>query len=197
MKKPTYIVRDILHNDQLWETLRSGICIALFTFTTVVSFGQENQYYSQIEDVPDKIITLTAKDNVSGSLIPDGIEIFANHNKTSAYMTKQSFSELVSHNSNAKKLEPVMNFIVEGIGNINIKKVTVDCDLHSEVLNVAYRLPDNVVLSISKPLETMDDDFVAFNLYHNRKLLVTDNANIGLLSHYINEVESNLSKQVE
>ena len=90
-----------------------------------------------------------------------------------------------------------MNFIVEGIGNINIEKVAVDCDLDSEILNVVYRLPDNVVLSISKPLETIDDDFVAFNLYHNRKLLVTDNANIGLLSHYINEVESNLSKQVE
>jgi hypothetical protein len=194
MNKPTYIVRDILHNNQLWETLRSGVCIALFAFTTVVSLGQENQYYSQIEDVPDKIISLTAKDNVSGILIPDGIEIFANHNKTSAYMTKQSFSEMMSHNSDAKKLEPVMNFIVEGIGNINIEKVAVDCDLDSEILNVVYRLPDNVVLSISKPLETIDDDFVAFNLYHNRKLLVTDNATIGLLSHYIDEVESNLSE---
>ena len=197
MNKPTYIVKDILYNDQLWEKLRSGICIALFAFTAVGTSGQENQYYSQIDDVPDKIISLSATDNVSGAFIPNGIEIFANRNFSNANMARLSFSELVSHNPGTQKFEPVVDFIIKGIGNIDIEKVVVDCDFDSEILNVVYRLPDNVVLSISKPLDTMDDDLVAFNLYHDRKLLVTDDASIGLLSRYIVEVGSNLGKQVE
>ena len=69
----------------------------------------------------------------------------------------------------------------------------MDYDAGSKVLNVAYRLQGDMLLSVSKPLDTMDDIFVMFNMYHLRELLVSDSASIGLLAEYVVNVEKRMA----
>ena len=87
----------------------------------------------------------------------------------------------------------MMHFIIEGIGNVDAERITMDYDASSKVLNVAYRLQGDMLLSVSKPLDTMDDIFVMFNMYHLRELLVSDSASIGLLAEYVVNVEKRMA----
>ena len=98
---------------------------------------------------------------------------------------KGNFNNLAAVDSTVNGLETVIEFIKNSIGDVCAEKVSVDCDTESKIVNVSYRFSNGIVVSVSKPLETMDDEFVSFNAYSNRKLLVSDITTIPMLMAYL------------
>ena len=192
MKKTTFFVRNIIIRQSVKKTLQTGAIVS-FLFMHQTSTAAPTLYTAQ-EIIPlHSVVTLPVSDASNGGH-ETNIEIFANDNYTSVYRTVLSFNKLIERYPEAVEMEPVMRFIADGIGNICIERVSVDCDTDSKVLNVAYRLPGNMLLSIRKPLCTMSDPYVMFNVYHLRKLLISDSASIDLLAQYMREVESHYSE---
>lgn len=105
---------------------------------------------------------------------------------------KGKFHRLAEIDSKVNELESVFEFIVNGIGNVSAKRMSVDCDTESNIVNVCYRFSDGMMVSISKPLETMDDGFIAVNKYSNRKLVSTEITTIPLLKEYINQLNKKI-----
>lgn len=174
MNKPVYTVEQysnrIRHNSFL-RTLRTGVVVTFMLMAVGSYAGPVSGYQFQLPPKSGVVMTLHSTSSDA---------------KT---MTEVAFQKKIDQNEMADRLEPVMRFISNGLGDIKVDRVMVDCDSDCTVLNVAYRLQTKVLLSISKPLETMEDDFVMFNVYYNRNLLISDTVSVGLLSEYIHKVE--------
>ena len=181
MKKITYSATSYPFDYFVKKTLRTGLVIS-FMFTAVQAHAiTENSYHTQTPTEVENVITLPSV----GTAV---------QTKSVDYMTEVAFQNTVKRFPAAAEMNPVMRFVAKGIGDIQVERVSVDCDATNKVLNVAYRLPDDILLSISKPLETMDDAFVMFNVYHKRQLLLSETASIDLLSQYIHNVEEKVQK---
>lgn len=182
--------------DVLLRSFRTSVMISLFTLSSInASAKQDNQFRYSIEGTLEPLTVVEAKNNSSAEVIPNAIEIFANKILSTSDKTFISFANLaMKHFDETEKMMPVMRIIAKGIGEINVEKVSVNCDFESEVLNVAYRLPNDILLSISKPLSTKDDSYVMFNLFHKRDLLLSDSASVELLSGYLKKVESRIAE---
>lgn len=182
--------------DVLLKSLRTSVMISLFTLSSINALAeQNNQFRYSIEESLEPLTFVEVKNNSSDEIIPNAIEIFANKILSTSDKTFISFANLAMiHPDEMEKMMPVMRIITKGIGEINVEKVSVNCDFESEVLNVAYRLPNGILLSISKPLSTKDDSYVMFNLFHKRDLLLSDSANVELLSGYLKKVESRIAE---
>jgi hypothetical protein len=103
-------------------------------------------------------------------------------------MEKEDFYKLCQIDSTVNELESVFEFIVNNIGDVSAKRMSVDCDTESNIVNVCYLFSYGMMVSISKPLETMDDGFIATNIYYNKKLVLTEITTIPLLKEYINQL---------
>ena len=101
---------------------------------------------------------------------------------------KDNFHRLAEIDSKVNELETVVEFITNSIGDVGAKKVSVDCDTESKIVNVCYLFLNGIIVSISKPLETMDDGFVVFNAYHNRKLILTEITTIPFIKEYMSKI---------
>ena len=164
------------------KTLRTGLVIS-FMFTAVeVHAVTDNLYQTQTPAETENLISLPSETTVISQNIKN--------------ITEAAFQNTVKRLPAAVEMEPVMRFVANNIGDIQAERVSVDCDVTNKVLNVAYRLPYDMLLSISKPLETMGDSFVMFNVYHRRQLLLSETASIELLSQYIHNVEEKVQKIV-
>lgn len=163
----------------------------LFTATLSNATPSEQRYTVERDIVTtEKIATIPAKSTLNKDVV--SIEIFADSYSALGFKTTQAYNRLVERCPQATELEPVMRFVTDGIGNIDAERVVMDCDPENKVLNVSYKLHDDMLLSVSKPLETMDDAFVMFNVYHGRDLLLSDSASIELLSEYLHNVEERI-----
>ena len=191
MYKPSCHIGDVL-----LKSLRTSVMISLFTLSSINALAeQNNQFRYSIEESLEPLTFVEVKINSSDKIIPNAIEIFANKILSTSDKTFISFANLaMMHSDETGKMMPVMRIITKGIGEIDVEKVSVNCDFESEVLNVAYRLPNDILLSISKPLSTKDDSYVMFNLFHKRDLLLSDSASIELLSGYLKKVESRIAE---
>lgn len=78
--------------------------------------------------------------------------------------------------------------------DIDYEKKAYDYDTDSNVGNVAYRLPNNILVSILKLEETMDNNFIGFNIFYNRELLISDICDIELLHTHIKNIEEKLKE---
>ena len=95
-----------------------------------------------------------------------------------------------------EEVRSIKNFIVSGIGNIEFEKVTMDCDLSTEnpVLNVSYRLPGDILLSVSN-LAT-DFEKVSFGVYYQRECLISDFSDLDKLREHIKNVQMKYEKEI-
>lgn len=193
MKITFYTVQTFPLRDAFKKTLRTGVMITFMFAATVASANPVKQYVAEQADVTtETIATVPAKNILTNDIIP--VEILADSHSAIEIKTILAFDRLVERCPQASELEPVMRFVTDGLGDIKAERVFMDCDMNSKVLNVSYRMHDNMLLSISKPLDTMDDGFVMFNVYHGRKLLLSDCASIELLSEYIHNVENRIKE---
>lgn len=193
MKITFYTVQTFPLRDAFKKTLRTGVMITFMFAATVASANPVKQYVAEQAAVTtETIATVSAKNILTKDIIP--VEIFADSHSTLEFNTLQAYDRMVERCPQASELEPVMRFVTDGLGDIKAERVVMDCDMNNKVLNVSYRMHDNMLLSISKPLDTMDDGFVMFNVYHGRELLVSDSASIELLSQYIHNVENRIKE---
>lgn len=174
------------------RTLRTGVMITFMFTATITKATPAEQRYIVERDIAttEKIATIPAKSTLNKDVI--SVEILADSYSTLGFKTMQAYDRLVERCPQATEMETVMRFVTEGIGDIDAERVVMDCDLENKVFNVSYKMNDNMLLSVSKPLETMDDAFVMFNVYHGRDLLLSDSASIELLSEYIHNVEERI-----
>ena len=89
-----------------------------------------------------------------------------------------------------ESIKDVYAFMKRYLSSFAINKVTISADPTIGLLNVAMLLPDNVLLSISKRKESINDPYVAFNLYYKKELLISDIRDISDLNKYILTVQS-------
>ena len=184
MCKPTYTVKEYIKTHEF--TRHINTMIVTFMLFAVTSVGTA----SQVNFRADGMTQSTVVKEVSGHSVT--LNRVMPMTKT-MQMADAAFDKLTARMPEAKEAEPVKHFITEGIGNVDAECVTMDYDADSKVLNVAYRLQGDMLLSVNKPLDTMDDEFVMFNMYHLRDLLVSDSSSIGLLAEYVVNVEKRMA----
>ena len=185
MKKTLYTAQTFTMRAAFMKKLRTGAMIT-FMFTATIASATPVERYDVMRDnvATETIATVPAKSTQTKNSIP--VEILADSYSALGFKTMQAYDRLVERCPQATEMEPVMRFVTEGIGD--------DYDLENKVLNVSYKLHDDMLLSVSKPFETMDDAFVMFNVYHGRDLLLSDSASIELLSEYIYDVEERIKE---
>lgn len=186
MCKPTYTVREYIEQLEITRRMKTAVVtFMLFAVTAITPVGAVN--YSAVENALPVVETVVGGQSATMSKVMTVVD--------AEDMSFAAFENLTVRYPEAVEMAPVAELITRGIGEVNAERIVMDCDMGSKVLNVAYRLPGNILLSINKPLDTMDDDFVMFNVYHFRELLVSDTARIGLLAQYIHNVENKIAKQ--
>lgn len=193
MSKTFFTVDDVLKHLVSYTPIGKGLLIALFTVPGVSIQAAQNMEYF---DRPLEQVAMSAYSVSSlsfGQAYPDtgtGIEFFMGSTFSVTDRLQTAFDELCKNKPAAIEMKPAFCLISEGIGDILAEKVSVSCDVDNKILNVAYRLPSDMLLSVSKPLNTMDDRFVMFNLFHLRDLLISDTAEVSFLSTYIHNAEA-------
>lgn len=196
MSKTFFTVDDVLRHLRTYTPIKMGILIALFSIPGVsIQAAQNMDYYDRpihkIENSVFPTSTISFGQDVSGNA---GIEFFMGSTFSVTEQLQAAFNDLCKSKPVALEMEPVFCLIRDGLGEIMAEKVSVSCDAGNKVLNVAYRLPKDMLLSVSKPLNTMDDNYVMFNLFHLRELLISDTADISFLSTYIHKAEESTAQ---
>ena len=186
MSKPTYSVREYIERLEIKRHLRSAV-VTFMLFSVVATAAAETKSYRTEQMTTRTVETVMAGQNVTMNRVMPVAK--------TAFMAATAFDNLKARTPDAVEMVPVADFITEGIGDIEAERVVMDCDKVGQVLNVAYRLPGDILLSVNKPLSTMDDEFVMFSVYHHRELLVSDTASIELLAQYVRNVEKRIAEQ--
>lgn len=187
MKRSFILVNDILERIE-WKK-------GFVTFSFLCVVASPIQAFNQIEyslSQQTKCVTTTIiQSDISQAPIGENscVSLFCNNTYNVTDMLDEAFDNLVARVPSASDANETFCLIRKGLGNILAEKVSVRYDVTSKVLNVAFRLPDDMLLSVMKPLETMDDSYVMFNLYHLRELLISDTAEVNFLSQYIRNAE--------
>ena len=184
MEKQTYSVKEALTRSEFVKKIRTGI-VTFFLISVTASAST-----TSVEDYRSRLSSDVTVETVIGDSNVTMRRVIAENPMHE--QTDFAFNSLVSRVPEAAEMKSVACFVADGIGEIKAERVTMDCDTESKVLNVSYTLPNDILLSISKPMITMDDTFVMFNVYHGRELLLSDNSSIELLSLYIHNIEAKL-----
>lgn len=110
--------------------------------------------------------------------------------KPCLHLISDAYATLCDKNPEAGTLRPVYEFMRKGLEVINAEKVSMDCNTESGMLNISFRLPEGVILSVTKLGETLNDNLVAFNIFSKRQLILSDVCEINMLADYIENVQS-------
>lgn len=83
-------------------------------------------------------------------------------------------------------------YISEKFDDIEHVKKAVDFDTEGKRVNVAYRLPHDMLVSLGKRYDTLDNDEVTFGLYHKRECLILDWGSYKLFHKYLKNAEEKI-----
>ena len=184
MSKPIFSVRE--HIDRLEFTRQLKTVVVTFMLSSVTAAGAENvKYYAKRNVIPFKETVVGGQNATLNRVMPA---------VNTSFKAAIAFDKLTERMPEAVEMKPVATFITEGIGSIETERVSMDYDMKAKVLNVSYCLPGDLLLSINKPYDTMEDIFVMFSIYHNRRLLVSETVSIDLLAQYIRNVEKKIAE---
>lgn len=112
---------------------------------------------------------------------------------TSSDLMWESFNNFQkSAETDCKNIKESFAKIVDALNDIKFSKIAVDGNPEEDRLKVAFRLPNNVILSIIKEQGVHLDDYVGVNIFRNRQLLISDIMELSLLKTYISNVQARL-----
>lgn len=186
MCKPTYTVREYIEQLEITRHMKSAVVTFMLVAVASITPAGAVNYSSAENDIPVVETVVGGQSATMNKVMAEADAIG---------MSFAAFKNLTARCPKAVEMTPVAEFVTKGIGEVSAERIVMDCDMIRKVLNVVYRLPGNMLLSINKPLDTMDDDFVMFNVYHFRELLVSDTARIGLLAQYVRNIENKIGEQ--
>lgn len=130
--------------------------------------------------------------------LPEGVVTLHSNEETTSDKIERGFLEFCSKNEAVyNTLEPVCRFVSMNIGNVKADCAMVDGNVQEGLLNVSLKLIDGAILSINKRIDTIGETLVAFNIFKDRKLLISDIMDIRLLSHYIQNVQNAMSNDTK
>ena len=130
--------------------------------------------------------------------LPEGVVTLHSNEETTSDKIERGFLEFCSKNETVyNTLEPVCRFVSMNIGNVKADCAMVDGNVQEGLLNVSLKLIDGAILSINKRIDTIGETLVAFNIFKDRKLLISDIMDIRLLSHYIQNVQNAMSNDTK
>ena len=165
MSKKFVTVDNVLKRLGQNAMLRSGIMIALFSYSGItMQAAQDMRYYDQPIMQVENVVQVPSPAFSHGSM-SHGIEFFMENTFTLSDQMQIAFNDLCKDIPEVKAVEPVFHFVYNNLSEIRAERVSIDCDITSMVLNVAFRLPHDILVSVMKPLETMDDNLVMFNVH--------------------------------
>lgn len=99
------------------------------------------------------------------------------------------FKKLVAES--AKDFLQVAELFKRHFSKIRAGRYSKDFDTSYPAVNVSFLFNNGFLASVTKPVETMDDNFVAFNFYENKELLIAEIADIELVSEFLTFVSNN------
>ena len=88
--------------------------------------------------------------------------------------------------------EELEKFISDRFDDIGYVKKAVDYDEESKLMNIAYRMKSDVILSINKPYGTLDYEYVMFNIFCMNKVLISAMMDCKSLHEYVLKCEKML-----
>lgn len=88
--------------------------------------------------------------------------------------------------------EELEKFISDRFDDIGYVKKAVNYDEESKLMNIAYRMKSDIILSINKPYETLDDEYVMFNIFCMNKILISAMMDCKSLYEYVLKCEKML-----
>ncbi len=88
--------------------------------------------------------------------------------------------------------EELEKFISDRFDDIGYVKKAVDYDEESKWMNISYRMKSDIILSIHKPYESLDDEFVMFIIFYMKKVLISAVMDCKSLREYVLKCEKKL-----
>lgn len=104
------------------------------------------------------------------------------------YSLDYSFKKSSDADRNCIQLAPAHKFLLEISSCVGAERATLNCNCEYKAVTHTLRLPHDFILSLTKPMDTIDDNKVMFSLMRNRKLLISDVVESSLLRDYITNV---------
>ena len=79
----------------------------------------------------------------------------------------------------------VAEFFSKHLSSINAERYSKDFDTSNPTINVSFLFKNDFLASITKPVETMDDELVAFNFYQLNNLIISEIADIEVVEKFL------------
>ena len=188
MKKSYSSIYDIRSNNNLnpkgTVVVFAGI---VFTLFAINDYTSSDGFIIQPSNNSINIVTSDYRSNVSNSIIT-----LKSNESTTEEKIAQAYYQFCAKNNIGDLFDPVFHFILEGISKVSAEKVAVDGDIEEGLLNVSLKMADGAILSINKRIEYIDSPIVAFNIFKDRKLLISDIMDLNLLTNYILNVQNKI-----
>ena len=167
MRKETYFVRDlrIVATKAASTVLIAGI---MFFFNPVSAQNSLSSFENRAQ------IEIVMQEEPKSIEVADGI--------TLSPKTQMVDSETGTFLS-------MYRFLTDGTSRISFSKRIPNFSPKTGIFNFAYTHPDGAVLSMNKSIDTMDDNLVAFNIFKDKELLLSDVMEVGKLEEFICTVQ--------
>lgn len=186
MKKEYQIVSDFIKKNLIVTTMTLA-SIAFTLFDVKANEADSEVCYNEVE-----VVSVAERPSLDAS---NGKVVFMNNPSRSCItMMDEAFQCFLNKTPNGGQLSPIFECFRKELSSIDVEKVSINGNVEFKRLNIAFRLPHSYILSVTKFADSLqDDDFVAFNLFHERELLISDVIRINLLKGYISNVQERLS----
>lgn len=171
------------------KIVTTSIVLAGIAFTL---FGCDAVEATAVEFRQETVVCCAEVDTAS-SISPDGNIVLASNEQSTADKISLAYSRFVSDKGGDSSLDDVCGFMADEMKAVRVDKVSVDGSVDDGLLNMSFRLPDGMILSVNKRRDTMDSRLVAFNIIRDRRLVISDVMDIHNLREYINTVQARLA----
>lgn len=194
MSKNYRTVKDYLEGFRKeFVSIAAGLLIGFFVFapeSQAVSAPLQNNRIETAADEP--IIMEPVKTSKSGS-----IEISLKSNvQTTEEKMNAAYRKLNLDASDLQIYSPIYNCLRNSLKNVSIEKISADIDSDSQSLEFVFQIGEDLLVSVSKPYETMSDNNAIVTFICQHEIVYSDLADLSTLSSHINSIEKNLNNEV-
>lgn len=192
MSKQSFTVKEYLeiaHKE--FVAIATGLLIGFF-----VCSSEPQAMASSFQNTPsvetldsDSMTTESVQPSKSGKM---DISLKSNVQTTEEKMV-MAYAKL---NLDNNTYDPVYNCLRESLKRISTDKVTADIDSDSQSLEFVFLIEKDLLVSVSKPLETISDNKAIVTFIYQREVIYSNLEDLSTLSSHINSIEEKLKKEV-
>lgn len=192
MSKQSFTVKEYLEMARKeFVAIATGLFIGFFVCSfEPQAIASSFQNTTSIETLDsDSVTTESIQPSKSGK-----IEISLNSNvQTTEEKMDVAYAKL---NLDDNVYDPVYSCLRESLKRISINKVTADIDSDSQSLEFVFLIEKELLVSVSKPLETISDNKAIVTFIYQREVIYSNLVDLSTLSSHINSIGEKLKKEV-